>query len=504
MPDDCVSVENFMPKDQVITAVSVDELKSRSVHGAASYFLRTLFLQGIGMVSLLFLSSFLEPSEFGVYGLVTQIIGLLVFFSDVGLAAVLIQKAQQPTIKDYRTAFTLQQILSWLIVALSLLLIYSGVLDQKIGVSGKWLLLSLALSFPLATLKTIPSIILERELNFSKLVMPQIFEQIVFHLTVVVLAWQGWGVIAYAYAVILRSLTGVVVMNIIQPWAIGLHLDIQSVVSLARFGIKFQLNDFLARIKDQLFYLAIGWYLPNREFGYITWAKNWSMYPYQLTVQNIMTITFPTFSRIQDNKELLRRAIEKTIFAVTLVIFPILFGMSLFIRPILEFIPAYAKWLPASLSFTLFCLSIVWSAISTPLTNTLNALGRIDTTLKLMVFWTVLTWVITPIAVIFWNYDGVAIAALLISLTSGISVILTKKYVQFQFFDQVWRQLLASTMMIGLGLLGLSFVNSLTQLFILIILCGLLYVGLMFVLGKNKIYQEFLPIGRILMKKMLK
>ena len=42
--------------------------------------------------------------------------------------------------------------------------------------------MSLAFSFPLATLKTISSIKLERKLSFDKLVMPQIFEQIVFHL----------------------------------------------------------------------------------------------------------------------------------------------------------------------------------------------------------------------------------------------------------------------------------------------------------------------------------
>jgi hypothetical protein len=72
------------------------------------------------------------------------------------------------------------------------------------------------------------------------------------------------------------------------------------------FGAKFQLNDFLARIKDQLYFLVLGQVLPLNQFGFIQWAKNWSMYPYNLTVQNVMAITFPTFSRLQKRKDLLK------------------------------------------------------------------------------------------------------------------------------------------------------------------------------------------------------
>lgn len=486
------------------SSATIEQLKSRSVRGVFSYFLRTFVLQGVGLIALLLLSKFLEPSDFGIYGLVTQIIGLLVFFSDVGLAAVLVQKKDPPSEKDYRVAFTLQQILSWLIVWVVLCLILSGVLDNKIGSSGKWLLLSLAVSFPLATLKTIPSIMLERELNFSKLIIPQIFEQLVFHSIVVIMAWKGFGVIAYAYGVILRSLVGVIVMNTLKPWQIGVSLDKTVIKNLVGFGIKFQLNDFLARIKDQLFYLAVGWYLPSREFGYVTWAKNWSMYPYNLTVQNIMTVTFPTFSRIQEQKDLLKKAIEKSIFSVTLVVFPLLTGMCVFIYSFTQVFADYQKWQPAIISFILFCLSIVWSAVSTPLNNTLNALGQINVTLKLMTFWTILTWILTPVTIIFYGYNGVALAALLISFTSILSVICAKKFVNFSFVDQVWRQFLASILMALVGIGSTFYVVRPSQLLLAMIVTGSSYLVIVWIIASNKIRSEIWPIFRILTSKMLK
>ncbi|MCB9812878.1 MAG: oligosaccharide flippase family protein [Pseudomonadales bacterium] len=469
----------------------LQDVKKKSVTGAISYFIRTLILQGIGLVSIFILSSYFSPEDFGIYGFVIQIIGILVFFSDVGLAASLIQKNSEPTANDYRSAFTVQQILSWVIFGIILIILLTGFVQAKTGETGKWILLALGISFPLATFKTIPSVILERKLDFSKLILPQIFEQIVFHGILIYMALSGSGSIAYAYAIVARSIVGVAVMTILQPWSFGIALDKNSLKVLLGFGVKFQINDFLARIKDQLFYLFLGLILPLRDFGYIQWAKNWSMYPYNLTVQNMLAITFPAFSRLQGHTEALKKAIEKSLFFITLAIFPILAGMSVFIFPFISLVPKWNKWEPAAFSLILFSLSIAWGAISTPLTNTLNAIGKINLTLKLMIFWTILTWILTPIGIYYFGFNGVSIAALLISFTSVLSVYLVKKIIPIEFIDQVWRQFVAALMMSLVGMMGmnywkLGFVNFGFGL----ILTSFVYLITLLLLGRNKILQE--------------
>lgn len=468
------------------------DIKRKSVSGAVSFLVRTAILQGIGLVSAFVLSAFFSPEDFGIYGFVTQIIGLMIFFSDIGLAAALIQKKNEPKLTEYRTAFTVQQLLSWLIVGAVLLTLKTGMVQAKTGQVGVWVLLSLAISFPLATLKTVSSLRLERKLEFSKLVIPQIFEQLVFHGLLIFLAWQGMGALAYAYAVFARSVIGVVVMWIIEPWQIGLAFNKAALKSLLSFGLKFQLSDFLARVKDQLFFLVLGWFLPLREFGYIQWAKNWSQYPYNLTVQNIMAITFPTFSRLQTNKQALKKAIEKTIFFITLAIFPILVGMSVFITPLTEVVPSYLKWQPAIFSFVLFTLSIGWAALSSPLVNTLNAIGQINSSLKLMALWTVLTWVLTPLGVFYYGFNGVAIAAAAISVTSVLPIIIVEQFVKLDVWDNLWRQLLAAVVMMVAGVMMSSWaatglVNLLTSMGLL---AGVYGLG-MVVWGRNKLVVEF-------------
>lgn len=470
----------------------LNEIKRRSVTGAVSYFFRTILLQLIGLVSTLLLSAFFSPADFGVYGFVIQIIGLLIFFSDIGLAASLVQKKAEPTKADYRVAFSVQWFLSLGIVAVIGLLLLSGWVQSKVGGAGAWVLLSLAISFPLATLKTIPSIKLERRLFFNKLVIPQIFEQLVFHGVLIALAWQGMGVMAYTFAVLARSIIGVIVMWLIEPWwGIGFMLNIKVLRSLLDFGLKFQLNDFLARIKDQLFFLALGVFLPLDQFGYIQWSKNWSMYPYNLTVQNVLAITFPTFSRLQEHQDLLRKAIEKSLFFISIAIFPILAAMSAFIWPLTQVIEQYHKWEPAVPSFIFFTLSIGWAALSTPLVNTLNAIGKINQTLKLMSLWTVLTWIITPLLLWKIGFNGVALSALIISFTSVLSITLVKRFVPIKVWPQIKLALAGS---VGLGLVGVlgSRWWQLNLKFMLVgmVASGLAYIGIISLFGWRRLLVE--------------
>ncbi len=479
---------------------AVEHIKQKSISGALSYFMRSIFLQGLGFVSAIILSALLEPEDFGVYGFVIQIIGLLTFVSDIGLAAALIQKRENPSLSEYRTAFTVQQILSWVIVLLVLGLVASGFVTSKVGAQGNWILLALAISFPLASLKTVSSVLLERELEFSKLVIPQIVEQILFHLVLILLAWRGLGALSYAYAIFARSLAGTAVMLVVAPWRVGFQIERTALRQLFGFGFKFQLNDFLARVKDQLFFLALGLVMPLREFGYVQWSKNWSMYPYSLTVQNVMAVTFPTFSRLQHDRKLLGRAIEKALYFISLCIFPVLVGMVVFIEPVVALVPSYAKWQPALWTFIWFTLSVFWSALSTPLTNTFNAIGKIHTTLKLMVMWTSLTWILTPLALWAWGFTGVAFSAFIISCSSVVTVLLAQREAPIRFWQHVGKQTIAATIMLVIGIIGnVWWKESFAWLFGGMISLTGLYALVFLLIGWSQFKQEY---RSLLLKKI--
>lgn len=431
-----------------VVVPSTDDFKRKSVSGAISYTVRSIFLNLFGVVTGLILGYYLLPEDFGIYGLVAQVIGILQFFSSVGLGPTLIQKKSEPSVREYRTVFTVQQILSWGIVVAALIIAWAGFLPKSIGRPGELVFLALAFSFPLDSLRIISAIMLERKLDFSKLVIPSVFEQVVYNITLIAsVIFFHQGVISYAYAILLRGIVGTVVMFWVQRWPVGLAWDKNIIKTFLSSALKFQGSDLLAKVKDQLFYIFLARSLPLNEFGYISWAKGWSQMPYNLTVQNVVAITFPAYSRLQHDKALLKKAIEKTIYFISLSIFPVLACMALYIYPFTQIIIKYQKWQPALLTFVLFTLSIGWAAISTPLTNTLSAIGQVDKTFRLMVMWTVLTWVLTPLCIRIWGFNGVAIAAFIISFTSLVPIFFLRKYVRVDVLNQVKDPFVATVVM---------------------------------------------------------
>jgi O-antigen/teichoic acid export membrane protein len=203
------------------TEISLETVKKRSVRGVVVLTGRTFILQIVGLVAQLFLFAYLGKYEFGVFAIVSAIINFLVYFSDIGLAAALIQKKEKPTDTDLKTTFLIQQALVFSLIVLVFLLSPSITKHYSLSVDGKYLLYALSISLILSSLKSIPSVLLERKLEFVKLVFPQILEQVVYNVILVFLAMKGFGLKSFSVAVLARGIVGLITIYILQPWKPG-------------------------------------------------------------------------------------------------------------------------------------------------------------------------------------------------------------------------------------------------------------------------------------------
>lgn len=465
-------------------------IKKRSVAGVVALTSRTFFLQIINFASMFLLTVFLAPEIFGIFFVVTAVVSFLNYFSDIGLAAALIQKKEELTQEDLKTTFTIQQGLVILLVILAFL--GSSWFAGFYGLSPAGLLLfkALVISFFLSSLKTIPSVLLERKLDFNRLVIPQIGETILFNLVVVFLAWKGAGITSFTWAVLVRGVAGLILIYLLSPWMPGLAFNRASAKKLLSFGIPFQANSLLALVKDDLLTVFLGKVLPFAQVGFIGWAQKWANMPLRFIMDSVIKVTFPAYSRLQDNLSALRAGIEKGLFAVCFFTFPALTGLALLASSLVQFLPRYMKWQPALLALYFFCLQAAFACVSTTLTNTLNATGRIKTTLKLMIGWTALTWILTPIFIYLWGYSGVALAAFLVSTTVFLPIWLVKKIVGYNLWENVGKPLLGALIMgIVLYLAIPLVVKGLLGIGLIIILGVIIYSVIMLLLAKEKILE---------------
>jgi len=438
-----------------------------------------------------FLTVFLEPSQFGIFWIVSAIVNFLSYFSDVGLAAALIQKKKRPQEADLRTTFTFQQIL-----VLTILLIVIGgspffVKIYSLSQEGLFLLYSLGFSLFLSSLKTIPSILLERELEFGKLVIPQVVENLVYNLIVVFLAWRGFGISSFTWAVLARGIVGLVLIYILKPWRPALGINKKSIKKLLTYGVPYQANTFLAAIKDNGLTAVLGGILGATGIGYLGWAQKWGYAPLRFFMDHVLKITFPAFARMQDNPEELKRTVTRSIFFICFLVFPMLFGL-LSVAPVLvNIIPRYRKWTPALLALSLIGINTVFAAITTPLTNLLNSIGKIKITFKLMVMWTALAWMLVPILAIKFGVNGAALAYALVSSSSIVTIFITKKFVNFSLWDSALKPLIASTIM-AIGVLGIRHYlpDSWTAMVVLIVSGFIIYIVTSYFLIGNSLIED--------------
>jgi O-antigen/teichoic acid export membrane protein len=482
--------------------ISLENIAKRSIKGVLALTSRTLVLQIIGLVTSFVLTIFLDPRTFGVFFVVSAAIAFLSYFSDIGLAAALIQKKESVSKEELRVTFTIQQILVVTLVILAFLA--SGFIGKfyDLNKEGTLLFQALAFSFFLSSLKTIPSIILERELRFEKLVIPQIVESLFFSVTAIVLATKGFGISSFTYAVLARGLSGLIAIYIISPWVPGFAFSKQVLKKLLSFGIPFQTNSVLALIKDDLLIVYLGKVLPLSEVGFIGFAQKWALMPLRIVMDNVIRITFPSFSRLQDQRVILGRAVEKAIFASSFFIFPAIVGLIILFPYLLGIIPKYSKWEPAMLSLTFFALNALFSSISTPLTNMLNAIGKIKITLYLMIFWTLITWILTPLAVFKIGFNAVAIVSALISLSAIFVVFIVKRYVKFNLLRAIIPTIFGSLVMgVFLYLLSPIIVVDIIGFIFMIILGGIIYFLTLYLIAKKQVLEDVRIIKSLLFNK---
>ncbi len=467
-------------------------IKGKIIGGVVALTSRTFILQLITLVSTFILGIILSSAEFGIYWVVLAVISFLSYFSDIGLAAALIQIKNEPSEEELATAFTVQQILAISIFTFMFMLSSWISTYYQIGSSGLYLLRALIISFLIASFKTIPSVLLERKLEFKLLIIPQILETGVFYLVAIILAVLGMGVVSFAWAAIARGVVGLIAIYVVSPWQVRIGISKDALKHLLSFGTPFQINSILALVKDDLMIIFLGKMLPFSEIGYIGWAKKWAEVHLRLIMDSVIKVTFPAYSRLQADKNVLAKALEKSLFFLSFFIFPSSVLLVMVIKPMIYIVPRYLKWEPALLSFYFFTFSSLLAAFSSPMVNALNALGKIRITLVLMIMWTSLTWLLIPAFVKLIGYNGVAVAAAIISFTGVIPVMIMRKYVFFRVWTSIYKPLTASIIMAFIGYLIMTVTNSIYGTVISLITAASIYGLLVRVWMKNEL-APYLP-----------
>lgn len=391
---------------------------------------RGVFWSGISQFStqiyqfivIIILARLLFPEDFGIIGMAVIFTGLVQTINELGLSAAIIQK-KNITDSHLSTSF-------WISFGLGIILcITTVIISPYIADFFKNELVGpvvsvLSIGFVLGSFSVIHSSLLQKNLEFKKLAITEISAAFISGLVSVILALLGFGVWSLVCGSILKNVISVVLLVKVCTWRPSMTFDITSFKELFSFGAHVMGSRFLNFIDSNVDYLLIGKFLSASALGYYTLAYQLSTFPLTKISSIITRVTFPTFSIIQDDNDILRHSYLKVIKYISLVTFPLLAGLIV-VAP--EFIPIVfgEKWGPMIVPLQILCVAGALKSVGTTVGSILLSKGRADIQFK----WNIFTAIVLPIAILIGIRYGITGVAMAITIMSSLFILIIQKIV---------------------------------------------------------------------------
>jgi O-antigen/teichoic acid export membrane protein len=323
----------------------------------------------------------LSPSDFGVVGFASIVIGFLSHFSDMGVGNAVIRRPAL-TEGSLRTAFTLKTILSVsaFIVAYSLAPFAHHFFQHPATAN---VIRILAFDFLISTIGFMPQVTLMREQNYRALLIPGFVGVVTRSALAVTLLLCGWKFWAVVIADVGANLAGSVANQMTRRIPVGFGFDWPVAKEYLRFGAPLLGSGILVFLIFNLDNLLIGSAMGSARLGYYALAFTWGSFICGLLYDTVNNVLLPAFSAIQHDLRAMRRWYLKTLDLVGFVSvagnITLLTNAHFFLVTFLG--KGSGKWLPAMASFQILCVYGIIRAMTEPLANCIVALGRTRTLL---------------------------------------------------------------------------------------------------------------------------
>jgi O-antigen/teichoic acid export membrane protein len=414
-------------------------LKARAARGAMALMLRSGITGLAAVVGGVVLARILTPTEFGIYAITAFCAAFLSMFGDVGLGAAIIQKQDGPTQADLRTVFTLQLVLASILVVAGFIAAGPVAGAYHLSPAAAWLMRALIATLLISVLRTVPAVLLERDLRYGRLGTVDASQGVTFQVAAVVAALLGFGVWSFVWATVISSVVGVVAAYTLSPWRPGFGFDRASARRLVSFGMAYQAQGILSFVKDAMTPTVVAVLAGAAAVGYVNWAFAIATAPLLVT-GSLWQVTFPAFARAAHDPVLLARIVERAIHLGAIVMLPISFSIMALAPQIVEYVFG-SKWDPALPSIYLFSVAFLTGPmVGSTFFNLFYATGHPRYSLYFTILYGVLDWGIGIPLVVWLGFNGIAIRTAIVAyVTLPPLLIVAERMVAIQPLRQLVR-----------------------------------------------------------------
>jgi len=376
----------------------------------------------------------IEPADYGVIALVTIAINVCNSFVVGGLGNSLIQKKDADDL-DFNSIFYISIAFS-IVLYFVMFVLSTPIASFYNNIKLVLILRIMSIRLPIAAINSVQHAYISRTMQFKKFFIATLFGTIVSGVVGILMALHGYGI----WALVAQYLTNVtidtLVLFFVGGWTPRFMFSFERLKKLLPYGFKLMGASVLDTLFNEIRSIIISTRYSSVD---LAMYENGKKYP-NLIVTNINTsissVMFPVMSKQQENKDILKSTMKKSIKLCTFCLAPLLIGLfacgDRFVDVILT-----SKWLPSVPYLRMMCIMCLFYPIHTVNIQALNAVGESGLTLKLELIKKAINISLLLITM-FYGVLWIAIGAMVVSLLSTyINAAYSKKQFNYSFLDQM-------------------------------------------------------------------
>lgn len=405
------------------------------------------------MVGGVVLAHLLLPRDYGFFAIVSLFLFAANATGDLGLAVSVIQQRNEPTSRQLRVIFTTELGLG-VIAALAVVgftPVAVGLAHLPADIVG--LVRFTALYLVIIPFRVMPTVLLERHLLFSRIVVADLVAAVCYQGSAILGAWFGLGAWALSLGLVSFAAGGAVAINLISRWPIGLAWDWTVIRGRLRFSALSQAASTLTGLEGASVPVVVGMVSGAAAVGYVTFAMT-AVNAAMVIPNAILQVALPSMSRAQSDRLRLGRglamALKATLYTLGAAYLPFLISG----REVVELVFS-SRWLPATHLIPLLAVAGILRCIALIVLTTLLALGQSGISFVVNAILTVGGWVLTVVLVRQNGYIGAAESWLALSVPLPALLLLARRQIPFDIWSSTVQPVLPLLLVLALfGLLS--------------------------------------------------
>lgn len=476
-------------------------LSKKVVKGTGFVAISSYLSSAIGLVTGIILARLLLPEYFGTIALAQFFLSLLGRVKAFGFDQALIYRQDQLE-KAIPTHFILQTSLG--VLTFIIALVASPFLSCYYNPQMVLIFLIFAFFSIFESISSTSRVLLDKDLKFKKASIVNILSVIISSITVLSLAALGYSIWSLVAQFVTITLIRSIGFWVVSPWKPSLRLDFDKEIVkwVFKFGGILWIGAFVTFIVLQFDDFLVGTLIGTTALGFYSKAYNLSKLPLETITHVVSRVSFPTYSKLQNNRNGLSRSYTMVLSGILRLTIPMAI-ILFFVAPEFTVLLIGEKWLPM---VPIFHIMIIYSLLRPIFDDSgalCTAIGKPDIPTKIITVQAI--WVIlsAPVLTYYYSVNGAAISVD-IAMLIGI-VIMYRRYLP-KYIDIPFKTVFVPPIVsIGVALLIYLLLSQyiMPSNMILVALyktgiIGLVYLGILFFMEKERLLREIMYVYKLL------